>query len=60
MPLVIISGYPASGKSTVAGKIAAHLRGTGIAVELVDDHRLGLDHGQYLTSATEKPARVRM
>eukprot|EP00729_Bicosta_minor_P005057 gene5057-10197_t len=58
MPLVMLCGFPCSGKSTAVAKLAAHLRSkTKFAVEIVSDSSLGLTYGQFDSAGTEKIAR---
>lgn len=63
MPLLMITGYPCSGKTTVAEKLKAQLlekianEGIGMKVELVNDERLNLAKETYREAKTEKATR---
>ena len=43
MPLVMLCGYPCSGKTTLAEEIRTHLEGVGKTVVVISDHSLGVD-----------------
>lgn len=43
MPLVLLSGQPCCGKSTIAGQLAEHLRGHGLEVIVVSVETVGLE-----------------
>lgn len=59
MPLLLMCGYPCSGKSTVAGKIRDYFVAEGKTVEIVSDDSCGLDKNTTYNSAagSEKEAR---
>ncbi|KAF1962213.1 RNA polymerase II elongator complex subunit [Byssothecium circinans] len=67
MPLVLISGYPSSGKTTralqlkdfVETKIAsADARASKLRVHLINDQSLGVSRSVYHTAKAEKDARA--
>ncbi len=69
MPLVLFCGFPSSGKSTWAQKVANFLEdriskqepgqeGANFKVILHSDHSLGIKHEMYRESNTEKAARA--
>lgn len=69
MPLIVVTGLPSCGKSTVANKIADLLKekiaeaktsgrpGANLNVILHSDETLGIPHDDYRESRTEKSAR---
>lgn len=63
MPLLMITGYPCSGKTTVAEKLKAAFlekiakEGIDIKVELVNDERLNIAKESYREAKTEKATR---
>eukprot|EP00041_Stephanoeca_diplocostata_P032948 m.1074301 g.1074301 ORF g.1074301 m.1074301 type:complete len:276 (+) comp24238_c0_seq13:1609-2436(+) len=59
MPLVMMCGFPSSGKTTVANSIAAAAQAAGMKVEIVRDTDVGYDPRDHSSSsAQEKPARA--
>lgn len=69
MPLIIFSGFPSSGKSKWANKLAEQLNekisnlqpneeGSNLKVILHSDESLGIKHEMYRESNTEKSARA--
>ncbi|XP_053319231.1 protein KTI12 homolog [Spea bombifrons] len=58
MPLVVLCGFPCSGKSRRAGELLEHLEKMGRKVCIVGDHALGLDRNAvYADSRNEKEVR---
>ena len=68
MPLILFSGFPSSGKTTLAMRLAQELEnkiaslgedeeGSNFKVILHNDESLGIRHDMYRESATEKAAR---
>eukprot|EP00049_Salpingoeca_infusionum_P012398 m.226990 g.226990 ORF g.226990 m.226990 type:complete len:273 (+) comp15172_c0_seq1:138-956(+) len=58
MPLVIMCGFPCSGKSTRAQELVEHLTSEGKQVILIGDDTLGIDKAAtYASSIAEKQAR---
>lgn len=58
MPLVMLCGFPASGKSTAAAELKAFLVAQGKTVKLLNDAELGLNPREYAADPTkEKAAR---
>ncbi|KXJ27088.1 Protein KTI12-like [Exaiptasia diaphana] len=59
MPLVILTGYPCSGKSKRVDELKKYLEETkGQNVRIIDDEIAGVDRGTtYAASAREKEAR---
>lgn len=48
MPLVILCGFPASGKTTLATKLASFLKeNTQLAVQIVNDEFLNIPNNEY-------------
>lgn len=60
MPLVILCGYPCSGKSTRAEDIACALRAFGKQVHIVQDETAGGPEKTFSSAASEKIARGEM
>ncbi|KAJ1482999.1 chromatin associated protein KTI12 [Baffinella frigidus] len=59
MPLVIVTGYPCSGKTRRAEEVAKFMREKGSAVQVVNNESLGIvRNSAYKDSASEKPARA--
>jgi tRNA uridine 5-carbamoylmethylation protein Kti12 len=51
MPLVIVCGLPASGKTTLTKKLAAFLQeNTQMAVQVINDEFLRIDNNSYFSS----------
>eukprot|EP01104_Vermistella_antarctica_P020623 TRINITY_DN88_c1_g2_i1.p1 TRINITY_DN88_c1_g2~~TRINITY_DN88_c1_g2_i1.p1 ORF type:complete len:275 (-),score=51.54 TRINITY_DN88_c1_g2_i1:1-825(-) len=58
MPLVVLAGFPASGKSTRARELVAFLKGNGRACVLISEDRFELVPAEsYKDSRTEKSTR---
>lgn len=58
MPLLIVSGFPCSGKSKRAGEISEHMTQRGIKTVIVSDQSEGVNtRTAYSTAASEKQAR---
>ncbi|CDK27249.1 unnamed protein product [Kuraishia capsulata CBS 1993] len=68
MPLILLSGFPSSGKTTWANKLADQMRerisslspgepGSNLKVILHNDESLGIKHEDYIESRHEKAAR---
>lgn len=58
MPLVVMCGYPAAGKTRRAAEIAAALEARGKTVHIVSETPLGIDRREgYLVAASEKRTR---
>lgn len=58
MPLVIFSGQPASGKSTIARKLYKSLLDRNQPAVLIDDEKLGIEKEAYAERESEKSARA--
>ncbi|KAJ3367695.1 kti12, chromatin associated [Allomyces arbusculus] len=66
MPLIILSGFPCSGKTRRAEQLRAHFEATPTpcpdgwpkAVHIVNDEALRISRSDYQTAATEKQARA--
>lgn len=51
MPLVILCGFPASGKTTLSGKLAAFLKeNTTMHVQVINDEFLKIENNSYFSS----------
>ncbi|KAJ2786506.1 kti12, chromatin associated [Coemansia interrupta] len=66
MPLILMTGYPSSGKSTRAAELYRYFterlqqpanQQLPLTVHLLDDHSLGFTHAAYATVASEKNLR---
>ncbi|KAL3232696.1 Protein KTI12 [Nakaseomyces bracarensis] len=57
MPLVLLCGYPLSGKSTVASKLADYLKSKNCNVTLHTDKSVGYTHDDYRESLDERKLR---
>lgn len=51
MPLVVITGRPCTGKTTVAKKLKAYLEAQGCTVNVVNEEALGVPHRTGYRSA---------
>eukprot|EP00054_Salpingoeca_dolichothecata_P013218 m.73684 g.73684 ORF g.73684 m.73684 type:complete len:272 (-) comp20362_c0_seq2:185-1000(-) len=59
MPLIILCGFPCSGKTRFATKLVEHLTAAEKKVHVVSDHSLAIDPNQAYSSANEeKKARA--
>eukprot|EP00039_Didymoeca_costata_P018779 m.334931 g.334931 ORF g.334931 m.334931 type:complete len:275 (+) comp17475_c0_seq1:402-1226(+) len=59
MPLVMMCGFPSSGKTRVAKALEEHLKAnTRMKVVRISDETLGLTKDQFQSSLSEKPARA--
>lgn len=54
MPLVLMVGIPASGKSTRAKQLAEFLCARGVEVQIVNEELLGLNKREYLADPTKE------
>ncbi|KAJ1861440.1 kti12, chromatin associated [Coemansia sp. RSA 2703] len=66
MPLILMTGYPSSGKSTRAIELKNYLesrlqqpenQGRPLTVHIIDDHSLGFTHAAYASPRDEKNLR---
>ncbi|KAG8440173.1 hypothetical protein GDO86_006104 [Hymenochirus boettgeri] len=58
MPLVVLCGFPCSGKSSRAKELKEHLEKSGRKIHIVGDHILGVDRNDvYADSRKEKDVR---
>ncbi len=51
MPLLILCGQPCSGKSSIAGRIAAKLRTQGVDIQIVNEEVIGLERNEAYKGA---------
>lgn len=61
MALIVLSGLPCSGKSSVAEAIAADLRARdtlSMKIQIVNDETVNVQRTAYATQKSEKPARA--
>ena len=58
MPLVVVTGFPCSGKTRRAHELADYLRSVGWVVHMHNNESLGIDRNQaYANSQAEKVSR---
>ncbi|CAI4224409.1 unnamed protein product [Auanema sp. JU1783] len=51
MPLLVVTGYPSSGKSTIVNRIVEYLKERGKSVVVVDDDELNIDRSTVYSQA---------